>query len=178
MEKLSHALDVHAQRVLKCNFILIYDFTIIETGRFNVFFVVKGQMMLIIRPKMKRNESLECDDLAKSSFQNLHAPVLINNIKLEMIIDTGSPVTLITENIITSLRVVLSDLSTVESTLSAADGNKMSIKVQIKVNIKIGKAEYKQDAIATKLRKLKGIAGMDFLQNHKFHVSRNCQKRN
>ena len=32
-----HALDVHAQRVLKYNYILIYDFTIIETGRFNVF---------------------------------------------------------------------------------------------------------------------------------------------
>ena len=46
MENIPHALDVHAQRVLKYNFILIYDFTIIETGRFNVFFVVKGQMML------------------------------------------------------------------------------------------------------------------------------------
>ena len=32
-----HALDVHAQRVLKYNYILIYDFTIIENGRFNVF---------------------------------------------------------------------------------------------------------------------------------------------
>jgi hypothetical protein len=37
LENIPHALDVHAQRVLKYNFILIYDFTIIETGRFNVF---------------------------------------------------------------------------------------------------------------------------------------------
>ena len=37
LENIPHALDVHAQRVLKSNFILIYDFTIIETGRFNVF---------------------------------------------------------------------------------------------------------------------------------------------
>jgi hypothetical protein len=37
IENITHALDVHAQRVLKYNFILIYDFTIIETGRFNVF---------------------------------------------------------------------------------------------------------------------------------------------
>jgi hypothetical protein len=35
LENIPHALDVHAQRVLKYNFILIYDFTIIETGRFN-----------------------------------------------------------------------------------------------------------------------------------------------
>ena len=35
--KYSHALNVHAQRVLKYNFILIYDFTIIEAGGFNVF---------------------------------------------------------------------------------------------------------------------------------------------
>ena len=35
--KYSPSLDVHAQRVLKYNFILIYDFTIIETGWFNVF---------------------------------------------------------------------------------------------------------------------------------------------
>ena len=37
VKKIPHALDVHAQRVLKYNFILIYDCTIIETGRFNVF---------------------------------------------------------------------------------------------------------------------------------------------
>ena len=116
---------------------------------------------------MKRNGRLEFDDLTKNSFQSLYAPVEINNIKLEMIIDTGSPVTLIAENIIESLGVGLSDVSRVESTLSAADGNKMSIKGQIKVNIKIGKTELKQDAIVRKLGKLKGIIGMDFLQNHK-----------
>ena len=37
LENIPLALDVHAQRVLKYNFILIYDFTIIETGGFNVF---------------------------------------------------------------------------------------------------------------------------------------------
>jgi hypothetical protein len=31
------ALDVHAQRVLKYNYILINDFTIIENGRFKMF---------------------------------------------------------------------------------------------------------------------------------------------
>jgi hypothetical protein len=31
------SLTPNAQRVLKYNCILIYDFTIIETGRFNVF---------------------------------------------------------------------------------------------------------------------------------------------
>jgi hypothetical protein len=37
LENIPHALDVHAQRVLKYDFILIHDFTIIETGGFNVF---------------------------------------------------------------------------------------------------------------------------------------------
>ena len=37
LENIPHALDVHAQRVLKYNFIIIYDFTIIETGGCNVF---------------------------------------------------------------------------------------------------------------------------------------------
>jgi hypothetical protein len=32
-----HALDVQAQRVLKYNFILNYDFTTIDTGGFIVF---------------------------------------------------------------------------------------------------------------------------------------------
>lgn len=65
---------------------------------------------------MKRNESLGFDDLANSSFQSLYAPVEINNIKLEMLIDTGSPVTSIADNIIESLGVGLSDLSRVETT--------------------------------------------------------------
>ena len=37
LENIPHALVVHAQRVLKYDFILIHDFTIIETGGFNVF---------------------------------------------------------------------------------------------------------------------------------------------
>ena len=90
--------------------------------------VYKPASSFDMRPKMKINERLEFDDSAKSSFQSLYAPVEINNIKLEMLIDTGSPVTLIAENIIESLGVGLSDLSRVESTLSAADGNTMSIK--------------------------------------------------
>ena len=37
LENFPHALDVHAQRVFKYNFILIYDFTITENGRFKMF---------------------------------------------------------------------------------------------------------------------------------------------
>jgi hypothetical protein len=37
LENIPHGLDVHAQRVLKYNFMLIYDFTTIETGGFNEF---------------------------------------------------------------------------------------------------------------------------------------------
>ena len=83
-----------------------------------------------------------------------------------MLIDTGSPVTLISENLIESLGVGPSDLSRVESTLSAADGNKMSVKGQINLSIKIGKSNFQQNTIVTKLGKLKAILGMDFLQNH------------
>ncbi|CAG2211125.1 unnamed protein product [Mytilus edulis] len=113
------------------------------------------------------NEKLEFVDLARDSLHSLYMPVEINNTKLEMLIDTGSPVTLLAENIIESLGVGLSDLSKVESTLSAADGNKMSIKGQIKVNLKIDQSQYRQNTIVTKLGKLKGIIGMDFLQNNK-----------
>jgi hypothetical protein len=48
-----HALDVHAQRVLKYNFILIHDFAIIENGKFKDAFVDKGQMMLKKIAKIK-----------------------------------------------------------------------------------------------------------------------------
>jgi hypothetical protein len=36
MENIPHALDVYAQRALKYDFTLIYDFTIIETGGLSV----------------------------------------------------------------------------------------------------------------------------------------------
>ena len=54
MENITHALDVHAQRVLKYNFILIYDFAIIENGRFKDAFVDNGQMMLKKIAKIKK----------------------------------------------------------------------------------------------------------------------------
>jgi hypothetical protein len=44
LENIPYALDVHAQRVLKYNFMLIYDFTIIETGRFNVLCSKRAEM--------------------------------------------------------------------------------------------------------------------------------------
>jgi hypothetical protein len=46
--------------------------------------VYKPASYFDIRPKMERNGRLEFDDLAKSSFQSLYAPVEINNIKLEI----------------------------------------------------------------------------------------------
>jgi hypothetical protein len=42
LEIISHALDVHTQMVLKYNSMLIYDFTIIENGRFKVFLLLRA----------------------------------------------------------------------------------------------------------------------------------------
>ncbi|CAC5403198.1 unnamed protein product [Mytilus coruscus] len=63
-------------------------------------------------------------------YPSLYVPVEINKIKIDMLIDTGSPVTILYENLIITVDLGTSGLSRVESTLSAADGNKMKIKGQ------------------------------------------------
>ncbi|CAG2243575.1 unnamed protein product [Mytilus edulis] len=87
-----------------------------------------------------------------------------------MLIDTGSPVTILSENLIKKVDLGSSGLSRVESTLSAADGNKMKIKGQAVCEIKIGNNEFQHKIIFTKLGKLEGILGMDFLKCYECEI--------
>ncbi|CAG2225234.1 unnamed protein product [Mytilus edulis] len=86
---------------------------------------------------------------------SLYVPVEINKIKIDMLIDTGSPVTILSENLIKKVDLGSSGLSRVESTLSAADGNKMKIKGQAVCEIKIGNNEFQHKIIFTKLGEIR-----------------------
>ncbi|CAC5426233.1 unnamed protein product [Mytilus coruscus] len=63
-------------------------------------------------------------------YPSLYVPVEIIKIKIDMLIDTGFPVTILSKNLIKKVDLGTPGLSRVESTLSAADGNKMKIKGQ------------------------------------------------
>ena len=96
--------------------------------------------------------------------------VEINSLKLDMLVDTGSPVTIISLEIAEMLGIRSSELSRVATTLLTADGNKMDIKGKVKCKMKIDKIFVEQDVIVAQLSKLKGIIGMDFFQQHKCNL--------
>ena len=117
----------------------------------------------------KNVQSLETDKIviqtsSVTTFSSFFLPVEINKVKIDFLIDTGSPVTLISEKIIENLGIGSSGLSGVASTLSTADGNNMKVLGQIKCKMKIGTKFFDHELIVTQLGKLKGIIGMDFLQ--------------
>ena len=72
--------------------------------------------------------------------------VEINSLKLDMLVDTGFPVTIISHEIAEMLGIRSSELSRVATTLLTADGNKMDIKGKVKCKMKIDKIFVEQDA--------------------------------
>ena len=101
-----------------------------------------------------------------SSGCSFYIPVEVNKIKLNMLVDTGSPVTIISSDMIGMLGVRPSDLSRADKTLHTADGNQMNVKGKIKCKMKINDFSTEYPVVFAQLSKLSGIIGMDFLKDH------------
>ena len=74
-----------------------------------------------------------------------------------MSIDTESPLTLLSNELLDMIGVKSSDLSRVDSILHTADGNKMNIKGKINCKMTIDKISLEYPVIFTQLSKLSGI---------------------
>lgn len=69
----------------------------------------------------------------------LDAPVLINSVRGEFLVDSGSPVTLISYEYFESLGDRKPDLRSVETTLTSAGGNSLEVIGKSEFRIKLDK---------------------------------------
>lgn len=90
---------------------------------------------------------------------------MINSVRGDILVDSGSPVTLISYEYFESLGDRKPGLRSVETTLTSAGGNSLEVIGKSEFRIKLGKHTYNHEILVVKLGsdRLRGILGMDFL---------------
>lgn len=91
------------------------------------------------------------------------ANVILENIGISMLVDTGSAVTLVSKRIFEKLDTGSNKLSEVACTLTTADGDRMKILGQTQLALQVGDKTFCQNVIIADLGDIQGILGMDFL---------------
>lgn len=97
----------------------------------------------------------------------MFAQCTINEIKCKLLIDTGSPVSLLSKEVFEKFKI--SQLEEIESTMTTANGNELKVKGKCHLPIKMEHFKFKQDMIVADLDGISGILGMDFFEkNNKY----------
>lgn len=96
------------------------------------------------------------------------ANVEVDSTDVNMLIDTGSAVTLISKEKYVELNRSFSDLSVVKSKLATADGEPLRVSGETVLPICIGDKIYTNSVIVAELGGMPGILGLDFLSKNLF----------
>lgn len=99
----------------------------------------------------------------------LFADCQINNVKVKFLVDTGSPVSLISNETFKKLKLD-SPLNKISSTLSTANGNLLTVKGKCTLNIEIGPFEVTQELIVADIKGSSGILGMNFFHENEIDI--------
>ena len=89
--------------------------------------------------------------------------VFIDLFPINMLVDTGSAVTLISNGVYEQLGRVKGKLQPVSTTLTTADGEVMNVMGASNLVLNLDNHSYNQSAIVADLGNIQGILGLDFL---------------
>jgi len=124
----------------------------------------------IVRPKQK-DKLTEKRNMQISSVSQtclfLHCQV--NQVYTKFLIDTGSPVSLISLETFDKLKLE-SKLNRIDSIFTTANGNKLNAKGKCSIDINIGSCTIKQELIVADIKGSSGILGMDFLNENEIDI--------
>ena len=87
------------------------------------------------------------------------ATVFVNQICIDMLVDTGSAVTLISKNIYEKISNIKPKLSEVSTVLTTADGEPMKVLGASNLLLRMGSYEFNHSAIVADLGDILGILG-------------------
>jgi len=108
--------------------------------------------------------------LNKISGTCLKVDVEINGSKCKLLVDTGSPVCIISETLFSGLNDKKGLLKHTNTTIHTADGSVLTVKGKIGVQLKIGPLCLDQEIIVAKLDDISGILGMNFLEKNDVEI--------
>ncbi|CAC5414061.1 unnamed protein product [Mytilus coruscus] len=93
----------------------------------------------------------------------------IDEIDVKFLVDTGSPVSLISFDTFEKLKLS-SQLISLDSILTTANGNALSVKGKCILNIAIGPLLVKQEVIVVDIKGSSGILGMNFFEQNEIDI--------
>ena len=96
----------------------------------------------------------------------LYTNVQFKEINCRFLIDTGSPVSIISYVDFLNLDLEETSLQSMDTNLISVDGNNLDVKGQITLEFNIGSCKFEQDFVVSDLAHLSGILGMDFLEKY------------
>lgn len=89
----------------------------------------------------------------------------IQNININMLVDTGSVVTILSKQVFDKIHTEsVPALHAVESNLTVADGGILTNYGKVSMDFRIGCCSFSQDTIVAGLQGINGIIGLDFLE--------------
>ena len=100
----------------------------------------------------------------------LYAEVQVHNVTCRMLIDTGSPVSVLSYTEFVKLGLGEESLQIFETNLTTADGNQLEVKGCIPLVFKMGSKIFEQTFVVSRVEKLSGILGMDFLAGYQSSI--------
>ncbi|CAC5367719.1 unnamed protein product [Mytilus coruscus] len=100
----------------------------------------------------------------------LYVKAEINSTQCKLLVDTGSPVCVISSKLFNTMDVDKTELQKTDTALYTADGTKLVVKGQVNVQVKLGTEIFKQNVIVANIEELAGILGMDYLETQDVEI--------
>ncbi|CAC5381297.1 unnamed protein product [Mytilus coruscus] len=100
----------------------------------------------------------------------LYVKAEINSTPCKLLVDTGSPVCVISSKLFNTMEVDKTELQKTDTALYTADGTKLVVKGQVSVQVKLGTENCKQNVIVANIEELAGILGMDYLEKQDVEI--------
>ncbi|CAC5382207.1 unnamed protein product [Mytilus coruscus] len=100
----------------------------------------------------------------------LYVKAEINSTPCKLLVDTGSPVCVISSKLFNTMEIDKTELQKTDTALYTADGTKLVVKGQVNVQVKLGTEIFKQNVIVVNIEELAGILGMDYLEKQDVEI--------
>lgn len=105
----------------------------------------------------------------------LYAEAQVKEQFCRMLIDTGSPVSIIAYADFLKLGLEEMSLQKIETSLTTVDGNKLDVKGYVTLEFRMNSLKFEQGFVVAALDNLSGILGMDFLERYEGDIQINRQ---
>ncbi|KAK3091854.1 hypothetical protein FSP39_023181 [Pinctada imbricata] len=114
----------------------------------------------------KNKQSVGNVKISEKSGKCMYVSAMLEGQPCKMLIDTGSPVSILSEDVAQKIGIDIQNLSKTEVKLNGAEGSEISTKGVLECSLGLGSRSFAVAMIVAGLASYDGILGIDFLDAH------------